>query len=199
LKGEGNREWRSRTKGEGECNKRPGEGRKMNSECRKWKDQLLDAALSDARDGEFQKHLATCSKCAEELELLRARAVKMDAMLPLIASGADLQEYFAARVLHAANSATEALPPRRQRILDLAALTTVLALGIGAGLWMHQKTVAGNASAEIAAAGRLAHWQAPSDALLGFPGAQILRDGPQLGQTYLQIPLATGEIGRDKE
>ena len=49
---------------------------------------------------------------------------------------------------------------------------------------------------EMAAAEKLAHWQAPTDALLEFPGPQILRDGPQLGETYLLVPL---EIGRVKE
>ena len=46
---------------------------------------------------------------------------------------------------------------------------------------------------ELAAAQRLAEWRAPSDALLATPGQEILRTMPRLGQSYLNVPVKTGE------
>jgi hypothetical protein len=48
-----------------------------------------------------------------------------------------------------------------------------------------------NLDSEIAAAERLARWEAPSDVLLETPGYEVLRSTPKLGETFLQTPVRT--------
>ena len=57
----------------------------MKNNCSKWKDQLLEAALTETTAGELQDHLSECPGCAQRLSLLRARRERLDAALPLLA------------------------------------------------------------------------------------------------------------------
>ncbi len=45
----------------------------MKNDCTKWKDQLLEAALTGTAAGDLEEHVLKCATCAEELEALRAR------------------------------------------------------------------------------------------------------------------------------
>ncbi len=54
----------------------------MKNECTKWKDQLLETALtSTAADG-LEEHVLKCANCAEELAALCARRERLDALWP---------------------------------------------------------------------------------------------------------------------
>ncbi len=55
------------------------------------------------------------ANCAEELAALRARRERLDALLPLVAQGAEPPAEFRARVLAAAEAASEAKRGRRWR------------------------------------------------------------------------------------
>jgi len=79
----------------------------MNGTCEKWKDQLLEAALAGATTKDLEEHLRGCAKCSAELDEVRARAARLDALLPLVARGAEPSADFRARVLAAAEAASE--------------------------------------------------------------------------------------------
>jgi anti-sigma factor RsiW len=164
----------------------------MKSECTKWRDHLLESALLPTQDYELQLHLAGCEACAQELESLKARREKMDALLPLVARGGQPSEHFAARIVEA-GLAGKRRPQARRRMWDLAWLTAVLALGVAAGLLMNRGRFTRRhepaSGQEVEMAEKLTHWRAPSDALLTFPGPQVLHDSPRLGETYITIPL----------
>ena len=74
----------------------------MKSACEKWKDPLREAALTGARAKDLEEHLRSCAKCSAELEEVHARAVRLDALLPLVTRGAEPSTDFRARVLAAA-------------------------------------------------------------------------------------------------
>src|SRR5260370_1712343 len=83
----------------------------MKTECEKWKDALLSAALGSAAS-ELENHLAKCPECMRELTRLRARQQQIDALLPLVARGAGPQPGFEARVVAAAAAPHSPHPPR---------------------------------------------------------------------------------------
>src|SRR5262249_50006083 len=60
----------------------------MSKDCEKWKDQLLKAALQGEVAKDLQEHLQSCGDCAAEFQNLEARRAQMDALLPLVARGA---------------------------------------------------------------------------------------------------------------
>ena len=77
----------------------------MKHDCAKWNDHLLEAALTGTAAGGLEEHLLNCAECAKELAALRARRERLDALLPLMAQGAEPPAGFHARVLAAAEAA----------------------------------------------------------------------------------------------
>lgn len=160
----------------------------MRNVCEKWKDQLLEAALTGATTAELAEHLRTCTRCAEELKALEPRKARLDALLPQIVQGSKPSAGFRARVLAAAETAGERKHASGWRSWTLAGAVaaTAMALLVSA-LWYRGRT--GKIQPEeLAAAQKLAEWRAPSDSLLATPGQEILRTTPKLGESYLHVP-----------
>jgi len=74
----------------------------MKNACEKWKDQLLEAALTGSLTAGLEEHLRTCAICSEEMNNVRARKARLDTLLPLVARGSEPSADFRARVLAAA-------------------------------------------------------------------------------------------------
>jgi anti-sigma factor RsiW len=164
----------------------------MKNDCTKWEDQLLEAALTGTAAGGLEEHVLKCAKCAQELAALRARRERLDALLPLVAQGAEPPAEFRARVLAAAQAASEAKRGRPWRVWGMAgAMAAVAALVMG--LTLHRPAVRTVPETELAAAEKLAEWRAPSDVLLETPGREILRTTPRLGESYLRVPAKKDE------
>jgi hypothetical protein len=164
----------------------------MKNNCSKWKDQLLEAALTETTGSELQDHLSECPGCAEKLFLLRARLERLDAALPLLAGKKEPAPGFGARVLAAA----EAQKARKNLLRQpwLLAAAAVIAVALVTVVVLHRPTASrllGTEDTELAMAQNLAQWQAPSDALLAAPGQEILRKMPNLGESYLKFPVRT--------
>lgn len=164
----------------------------MKDACEKWKDQLLEAALTGATTKDFEEHLRACAICSRELDAVRAREAQLDELLPLVARGAEPPADFRAQVLAAAEAARGASRARRWRVWTLAGATAaIVALMIGAT--MYHRAAQRIPEKELAAVQRLAEWRAPSDALLTTPGQEILRTMPRLGESYLSVPVKKNE------
>ncbi|HXL23192.1 MAG TPA: hypothetical protein VOA78_12040 [Candidatus Dormibacteraeota bacterium] len=166
----------------------------MKNECVKWKNELLEAALARTTRRDLEEHLRHCSDCAEELAALRARRERLDALLPLVAQGAEPGADFRARVLAAAEGDGRARSARLWRAWAFAGATAVVLATLATGLTLRWRAGRNVAAEELAAAQKLAEWQAPSDVLLRSPGRGILGSTPRLGESYLQLPAK-----RDKE
>jgi hypothetical protein len=165
----------------------------MKNDCTKWKDQLLEAALAGRAAGGFEEHVLKCANCAEELAALRARRERLDALLPLVTQGAEVPVEFRARVLAAAEAASEATRGRPWRVWGLAGAMAVTVATLMIGLTLHRRAVGTVPETELAAAEKLAEWRAPSDVLLETPGREILVTTPRLGESYLRVPVKTDE------
>ena len=50
----------------------------MKSDCIKWRDELLEAALSVKTSPALERHLSSCAGCAEEMTRLKAIAVRSE-------------------------------------------------------------------------------------------------------------------------
>jgi len=158
----------------------------MKSACEKWKDQLLEAALTGARSKEFELHLRNCKSCAAELRELEAIREHQDALLPLLVRGSQPSPDFRTRVLAAA-AATEGEPNRapRWRVWALAGATVAAATVF----LVQRSAVRKDEAEELAAAQKLVDWRPPSDSLLKTPGQEILKTTPKLGDSYLHVPV----------
>jgi len=66
-------------------------------------------------------------------------------------------------------------------------------VGLAVGLTLPRKNGPAVSEDELATAQKLAEWRAPSDGLLQTPGREILNTTPQLGKSYLNVPVKTGE------
>ncbi len=155
----------------------------MTNVCGKWKDQLLEAALTGAQPRDLELHLRSCKRCAEELRELEGIRARQDSLLPLLVSGSQPSPEFRTRVLAAA----EAGERKRAPLWRVWAL--VGATAAAATVFMIQRSTVRRAEAEeLAAAQRLAEWRAPSDSLLRTPGQEILKTAPKLGESYLTVP-----------
>jgi anti-sigma factor RsiW len=165
----------------------------MKNACAKWKDQLLEAALTGTAAGGLEEHVLKCAHCAEELAALRARRERLDALLPLVAQGREPPAEFRARVLAAVEAPSEAERGRPWPVWGLAGAMAVIAVTLTVGLRWHRGAVSTVPERELAAAEKLAEWRAPSDVLLQAPGRQILRTTPKLGESYLQAPMKRHE------
>ncbi len=160
----------------------------MKTACAKWKDALLEAALSGAVQGKLEDHLNACARCAEAFAALRARREHMDALLPLLAGGAEPPPAFPARLLGKARRLHEAKRVRPWRAWVFAGVpAAVLAAAILSALYWRREPAMDNV--EWTAAQRLTDWRAPSDVLLETPGKEFLRATPKLGESYVKIPI----------
>jgi hypothetical protein len=167
----------------------------MKNECTKWKRQLLEAALAGTTGRDLEEHLRQCSDCAEELTALRARRERMDALLPLVAQAAESGADFHARVLAAAEGDGPGRSARLWRAWAVTAATVVVLAALATGLTLRWRAARSVPATELAAAQKLAEWQAPSDVLLQSPGRGILESTPRLGESYLQLPAKEGQGG----
>ncbi|MGD0425109.1 MAG: hypothetical protein ABSC10_00185 [Candidatus Acidiferrales bacterium] len=165
----------------------------MKNECAKWRDQLLEAALTRTAAGGLEEHLLVCASCAEELAALRARRERLDALLPLVAAGAEPPPEFRAQVLAAAEAANEAEVARPWRVWALAGATVVTVVTLLIVLAVPQSEIRIVPASDLAAAEKLAQWRAPSDVFLETPGREILQTTPRLGESYLRVPKKTDQ------
>ena len=162
----------------------------MKNECAKWRNELLEAALLGTAARDLEEHLGQCSNCAEALADLRSRKQLIDALLPRVAQDAEPAADFRARVLAAAEAESDTRSLRLWRTWAMAGATAVVLIAVAAGVTLRWRA-AGVPAAELAAAQKLAEWQAPSDVLLSSPGPGILRGTPKLGESYLKLPAKT--------
>jgi anti-sigma factor RsiW len=160
----------------------------MKKECLKWKNELLEAALTGSARRDLDQHLRQCAACTEELAALRARRERLEAMLPLVARGAAPAPDFRARVLAAAEAGNPGTGARVWRAWAFAGATAIVLATLATGLALRWRAARTVAAAELAAAQKLAEWQAPSDVLLESPGRGILQSTPRLGESYLKLP-----------
>jgi anti-sigma factor RsiW len=163
----------------------------MKNDCTKWKDQLLEGALTGTVAGDLQQHLLTCASCTEEFSSLRSRHERLDALLPLVAQGAEPSPEFRARVLAAAEAAGKARRTPSWLAWGLATVAAGIVAALITSFALRSRTLQRVPMAELAAAQKLAEWRAPSDTLLDTPGRELLRSTPKLGVSYLQVPAKT--------
>lgn len=155
----------------------------MKSDCTKWRDQLLEAALAGTAEGKLAQHVAKCRECSAALEELRARRERLEVLLPLMARAEPSAE-FRARVLNAAEASLSAKREMTGRVWGFAAVAIVSGAALLIGLALNRK--AGQLpAAELTAAEKLAEWRAPTDVLLNTPGQELLRTAPKLDDSYL--------------
>ena len=165
----------------------------MKEKCDKWKDQLLEAGLTGAATKDFEEHLRACATCSKELDDVRARSARLDALLPLVAQGSKPSANFGARVLAATAAAREGKRARPWRVWTLAGATAVVVVILMIAVTVQRRTARVIPRDELAAAQKLAEWRAPSDSLLATPGQEILRTTPRLGKSYLNVPVKKDE------
>jgi hypothetical protein len=165
----------------------------MKNACEKWKDRVLEAALTATTAKDLEEHLRSCANCSATLDEVRARKARLDTLLPLVAQGAEPSADFRARVLAAAVSAKEGKGARPWRVWTLAGATAVVVVLLLVGLTLLRRNGPAVPEEELAAAQKLAEWRAPSDGLLRTPGQEILKGMPRLGQSYLNVPVKTDE------
>jgi anti-sigma factor RsiW len=165
----------------------------MKNACEKWKDPLREAALTGTTATDLEEHLRSCANCATELDEMRARTARLDALLPMVARGAEPSADFRARVLAAAEAAREGKRARPWRVWTLAGAAAVVAVMLMAAVTLQRRTARMIPGDELAAAQKLAEWRAPSDGLLVTPGQEILRTMPRLGKSYLNVPVKKNE------
>jgi len=162
----------------------------MKNACEKWKDQLLEAAVTGATPKDLEEHLRSCAECSAELDEGRARAARLEALLPLVAQGAEPSADFRARVLAAASEGKRA---RSWRMWTLTGAAAVVAVVLMIAVTLQRRTERMTSVRELAAAQKLAEWRAPSDGLLVTPGQEILKTTPRLGESYLNVPVKMDE------
>ena len=165
----------------------------MKNACESLKDQLLEAALTGSLTAGLEEHLRTCAICSEALDNVRARKVRLDALLPLVARGSEPSVDFRARVLAAAETAREGKRAWSLRVWTLAGATAVVAVFLMIAVTVQRRTARMIPGDELANAQKLAEWRAPSDGLLAAPGQEILRTMPKLGESYLNAPVKKDE------
>jgi len=158
----------------------------MNRACEKWKDALLEAALSGTLAIELSSHLEGCPACCFELKTLEARRAQLDQILPLVAQTAEPSPDFRSRVLARAYAPWRESSSRMWRRWVFAGSTAV-AVALFIGLTFIRKRAVTVSKDDLAAAQKLAEWRAPTDSLLSTPGQKFLRSVPTLGKSYLDI------------
>jgi anti-sigma factor RsiW len=165
----------------------------MKNDCGKWKEKLLEAALTGTAAGGLGEHLLTCAGCAEELAELRAKRERLEALLSLVAQGTEPGAGFAGRVLATAEAAEETKRGQSWRVWAWSSAIAVMATTIVVGLALHWRTVGTAPGSELEGAKKLAEWRAPSDVLLETPGREIMWKTPKLGESYLHVSEKSNE------
>ncbi len=165
----------------------------MKNACEKWKDKLLDAALTATAAKDLEEHLKSCANCSAELDDVWARKSRLDALLPLVAQGAEPPADFQARVLAAARAASEGKRARPWRVWTLAGAAAMVVVVLMIGVTLQRRAARMIPGNELAAAQKLAEWRAPTDGLLTTPGQEILKSMPKFGESYLKVPVKTDE------
>ena len=165
----------------------------MKNACEKWKDKLLEAVLTASTAKDLEEHLRSCANCSAELDELRARKSRLDALLPLVAQGAEPPADFQARVLAAARAASEGKRARPWRVWTLAGAAAMVVVVLMIGVTLQRRAARMIPGNELAAAQKLAEWRAPTDGLLTTPGQEILKSMPKFGESYLKVPVKTDE------
>jgi anti-sigma factor RsiW len=165
----------------------------MKNDCGKFKDLLLEAALSGVVADELQAHLQNCGGCSSELAELRVRRERLDALLARVAREDQPSAGFRARVLAAAESAREERS-HRWRVWILAGATAVTVAALTIGFALQRRDSRSLPDGDLVAAEKLAEWRAPSDVLLATPGREILRTTPKLGESYLKVAAKTKQV-----
>jgi hypothetical protein len=164
----------------------------MKNECAKWKDQLLETALTGVAASGLREHMLTCDDCTAELAELRAKRERMDLLLPRVAQGAELSPAFHVRVLAATEVAGETAHGARWQLWQRAgAMAAIVVVTLVIGFTMYRREARTVPRSELEAAQKLSEWRAPSDVLLETPGREILRTTPRLGESYLALPEKT--------
>jgi hypothetical protein len=159
----------------------------MKNDCTKWKNELLEAALAGIVAGGLEEHMSKCADCTAEFAALSAKREQMDALLPLVAQGAEPPPEFRTRVLAAAGTASEPMRGRPWQVWGLCGAMAAIVAMLVVGFTLQRRRIVPHG--ELAAAERLAEWRAPSDVLLETPGREILWKTPRLGESYLHIPV----------
>jgi anti-sigma factor RsiW len=158
----------------------------MSDDCRKYRNLMLEAALAGTAATVLDEHVRQCSDCAGELEALRARRERLDALLPLVAGQEGPSAGFHNRVLAAAKDASQRKHTSSGGFWLLAGATAVMVVALAIGSLWQRRTPRPGLDGELVAAEKLAEWRAPSDVLLETPGQEILRTTPKLGESYLK-------------
>jgi anti-sigma factor RsiW len=164
----------------------------MKNACDKWKEQLLEAALTGTTSKDLEGHLRSCSNCSRELDAVRARKARLDELLPRVVQEAEPSANFRARVLAAARAASEGKHAQPWRLWILAGATAAIVMLMIGGA-MYRRAAQTIPPEQIAIVQKLAEWRAPSDGLLRTPGQEILKTMPKLGKSYLNVPVKTDE------
>jgi len=157
----------------------------MTTDCKKWHDALLDAALTGIPENELGRHLSGCSRCTQQLTELRSKRERMDALLPLVVQGNEPSPGFRARVVAAASEKDQ---KHRRRFWPLAAAAAVLVAALGIGIGQLERSRTYISANEHVAAQKLAEWRAPTDVLLEAPAPETQEALPKLGESYFQVP-----------
>jgi anti-sigma factor RsiW len=160
----------------------------MNNDCSQRKEQLLDAALSGSVGSDLAEHLHSCPACSKQFAALRAKREQLDALLPLVAQGADPSPGFRARVLAAAETAAVPSAARPWRLARFSAAMAAIAAMLVVSFVAYRRTTQLVPANDLTAATKLAAWQAPTDVLLKTPGRDILSQTPHLGESYFHVP-----------
>ena len=158
----------------------------MNKSCAKWKDQLLEAALSEKASQELEAHLSRCGDCAAELTSLRDRRERLDALLPSLA-GAEPSADLTNRILSATRFAAAREHASVLQLWVIAGAAAVIIFAVMIGWILRRQTNPLDTAPSGAIA--LAHWEAPTDVLLRVPNQGVLNSVPKLGDSYLTIPM----------
>jgi len=164
----------------------------MKATCDKWKDEILEAALTWATSEDFEQHLRSCAICSSELDAARAHKKGLDELLPLVARGAEPPADFKARVLAEVATASEAKRGWRWQLWMLAGATAAMVVLV-TGMAAYRRMAQTIPAEDLATVQKLAEWQAPSDGLLRTPGQEILKTMPRFGQSYLNVAAKTDE------
>ena len=165
----------------------------MKNPCEIWKDRLLEAILTGTLTAGLEGHLRTCTTCSEELDDIRAREARLETLLPLVAQGSEPSANFRARVLAAADAASEGKRARPWRVWAWAGASAVVVVALMIGMTLRRRAARMIPGDELATAQKLVEWRAPSDGLLVTPGEEILRTMPRLGESYLNVAVKTDE------
>ena len=161
----------------------------MKNDCGKWKNQLLDAAWGDVEaTGELQNHLSQCADCETELAGLRARRERLESLLPLLAKETEPSPDLRARIVAAAEAATDRRHPMQWRLWATVGAVTAMVLLMLFLVFGRRTRVT---EADLRGAQALAQWRAPTDVFLRTPGQDLLNSTPRLGESYITIPADT--------